>query len=338
MADLDPQAKSIQSLYGWYSQNKLWVNRRYQRKLVWTLEEKQKLIESVLKDYPIPAILLAEQETGDFEVIDGLQRIHTIVSFVENSFPTLDDRYFDVAQFVTANNRAMQGAFEIAAGDKLSPNEVGAFLDYSIAVSVMRGATDAEVDDVFARINTYGHRLSDQERRQSGVRGDFSALVRKLSCEIRGDASSDVLSLEKMPSISIDLPMTKHGYEVVAEEVFWVEQGILRSTDLRDSMDEQCIADIAASIISGDLIERSKDILDRIYEPSTNESKKIVDALDAYGGDRFSAEFKFCIDEIARVCEASGQKKLRSIFFSKETLIRFRLLLRYYSLPFMNSS
>lgn len=120
-----------------------------------------------------------------------------------------------------------------------------------------------------------------------------------------------------MPSISIDLPMTKHGYEVVAEEVFWVEQGILRSTDLRDSMDEQCIADIAASIISGDLIERSKDILDRIYEPSTNESKKIVDALDAYGGDRFSAEFKFCIDEIARVCEASGQKKLRSIFFSK---------------------
>ena len=98
----------------------------------------------------------------------------------------------------------------------------------------MRGATDAEVDDVFARINTYGHRLSDQERRQSGVQDKFSTLVREVSCDVRGDASSDVLSLEKMPSISIDLPMTKHGYEVAADGVFWVQQGILRAPDLRD--------------------------------------------------------------------------------------------------------
>ncbi|MFJ4874042.1 DUF262 domain-containing protein [Streptomyces sp. NPDC088745] len=64
MAELSPQQRSIQSIYAWYSENKLWVNRRYQRKLVWTLTEKQKLIESVLKEYPIPAILLAERDGG----------------------------------------------------------------------------------------------------------------------------------------------------------------------------------------------------------------------------------------------------------------------------------
>jgi uncharacterized protein with ParB-like and HNH nuclease domain len=64
MAELDSSPRSIQSLYSWYADKKLWVNRRYQRKLVWTLEEKQKLVASVLSGYPIPAILLAERETA----------------------------------------------------------------------------------------------------------------------------------------------------------------------------------------------------------------------------------------------------------------------------------
>ncbi len=78
----------------------------------------------------------------------------------------------------------------------------------------MRNATDDEVNDVFGRINTYGHRLSDQERRQAGVENEFSQMVRLIACGVRGDASADILPLKSMPSISIDLPMVKHGYEV----------------------------------------------------------------------------------------------------------------------------
>jgi len=82
MADLASQPTSVQTVYTWYREGKLLVNRRYQRKLVWTLEEKQKLIESALKKYPIPAILLAERDgnRGTYEIIDGLQRLHSIVS------------------------------------------------------------------------------------------------------------------------------------------------------------------------------------------------------------------------------------------------------------------
>ncbi|GAA1397121.1 DUF262 domain-containing protein [Kitasatospora putterlickiae] len=324
MAELDSQPKSIQSLYAWYSENKLWVNRRYQRKLVWTLEEKQKLIESVLKRYPIPAILLAEREEGGYEVIDGLQRLHTIMSFIETAFKTLDDRYFDVSRFVTANTRSEEErAFSVNSGEVISARDVGTFLDYSIAVSVMRGATDEEIDDVFSRINTYGHRLSDQERRQAGVRDGFSTLVRELSCEVRGDSSDDTIRLDKMPSISVDLPMTKHGYDVQAEAVFWVEQGILRSTDLRDSMDEQCIADIAACIVGGSLVERSKTALDGVYEKGSSENSRVLDALSSYGADKFSAEFKYCLDEIQKVCASGTAKKLRSIIFSKTTTNAF---------------
>lgn len=317
MAELDSQSRSLQSLYSWFADGKLSVNRRYQRKLVWTLTEKQKLIESVLNQYPVPAILLAEREDDGYEIIDGLQRLHALMSFIETEFATAAGQRFDVSRFATAQTRAEEGIFAIESGDLLSPREVGTFLDYNMPVSVMRGASESEIDDVFARINTYGHRLSDQERRQAGVQDKFAAMVRELACDVRGDVSSETLDLADMPSISVDLPMTRHGYDVVASEVFWVQQGILRSTDLRDSMDEQCIADVAASVIGGAILDRSKEALDAVYEAGSHENLRISAALDTHGIDRFKSEFAYCIDEIRKVCADGGDRKLRSIIFSK---------------------
>jgi hypothetical protein len=328
MAELDSSPRSIQSLYALFAEGKLWVNRRYQRKLVWTLEEKQKLVESVLRKYPIPAILLAERDTGDYEVIDGLQRLHSLMSFIETAFPTERGRAFDVAQFPTANTRAAAEVFTISEDhpDKLTALEVGTYLDYSMAITVMRGATDDEIDEVFSRINTYGHQLSDQERRQAGVQNGFSTLVRELASDIRGDVSGDVVELTDMPTISIDLPMAQHGYEVAASDVFWVHQGVLRSTDLRDSMDEQCIADIAASIVGGTLIPRSKEALDAVYNDGSQESDRIEVALAAYGPDKFAAEFKYVIEQIGLICEADAPAKLRNLLFSSPTTNPFAAL------------
>ena len=325
MADLASQPTSIQSVYNWFIENKLFVNRRYQRKLVWTLEEKQKLIESILKKYPIPAILIAERDVaGTYEIIDGLQRLHAIVSFVETAYPTLDGAYFNLEYFPTAKAGADSGKFNPTyENNHLVQKDVSTILDYTLAMSVMRNASTEEINDVFDRINTYGHRLSDQERRQAGVQDDFSEVVRKIACDIRGDVSSDVLNLSLMPSISIDLPMTKHGYEVRADEVFWVQQGILRSTDLRDSMDEQCIADIVSSIVGGELIGRSKDALDKVYQEESAENRRILDSLDIYGSEKISEEFKFCVDEVRKICAANEAKKLRDIVFEKNTTNAF---------------
>ena len=318
----------MQSLYSWYGEDKLHVNRRYQRKLVWTLEEKQRLIESILRKYPVPAILIAERESepGSYEIIDGLQRLHAIVSFVETAFPTLDGKLFNLDFFPTARNRAAEGGFSPNTADQsLSQKEVGTLLDYVLAVSVMRNATETEINDVFGRINTYGHRLSDQERRQAGVQDEFSEMVRNIACTLRGDVSTEMLPLQLMPSISIDLPMMKHGYLVKAEEVFWVSQGILRSTDLRDSMDEQCIADIGVCIVGGQIIERSKDELDEVYKPGSESSDRVLNALRVYGADRFSEEFKFCVDEVLKVCQAGsgGGGHLRNLLFKKQTTNAF---------------
>ena len=52
-------------MYGDYRDGKLIVNRGYQRKLVWTLDEKRKLIDSILHAYPVPLVLLAELANDD---------------------------------------------------------------------------------------------------------------------------------------------------------------------------------------------------------------------------------------------------------------------------------
>jgi uncharacterized protein with ParB-like and HNH nuclease domain len=180
MADLASQPTSIQSVYTWHRDNKIYVNRRYQRKLVWTLVEKQKLIESILNKYPIPAILIAEREgvSGTYEIIDGLQRLHAIISFIETCFATHDNKLFDLKHFPTAKSEADEGAFVPSTGDAyLSQREVSTILDYTFQFSIMRNATEVEINDVFDRINTYGHRLSDQERRQAGVQNLTNPLI-----------------------------------------------------------------------------------------------------------------------------------------------------------------
>src|ERR1700729_3163464 len=143
MAELDSNTRSIQSLYGTlYSAGKLVVNRRYQRKLVWTLEEKQKLGESVLNRFPIPAILLAERDSGEYEVIDGLQRLHALISYIEGAFSSPSGSYFDVSKFATAQARADEGLFDARKDDLLSVRDVSVFLDYSLSVSIMRDASE----------------------------------------------------------------------------------------------------------------------------------------------------------------------------------------------------
>src|SRR3981081_4431123 len=98
MTELSVQGESIQQLSSQYTAKQFLVNRRYQRKLVWAVEEKSKLVDSVLKRLPIPLILLAEaayKGVSRLEVIDGLQRLNALFSFIENEFP-VDGKYFDL--------------------------------------------------------------------------------------------------------------------------------------------------------------------------------------------------------------------------------------------------
>lgn len=83
-------AISVQMAYQYYIENKFIVNRKYQRKLVWTMEEKAAFIDSLQKFYSVPLFLFANKNiegVTSFEIIDGMQRLNAIMAFIENEYP-----------------------------------------------------------------------------------------------------------------------------------------------------------------------------------------------------------------------------------------------------------
>lgn len=291
---ITPQGRSVQAMYRDYRDGKLLVNRRYQRKLVWTLDEKRKLIDSILHDYPVPLVLLAELRTGEhqgkLEIIDGMQRLNAIFSFIEHGFD-FGGRRFDLSQFSRARQSAADGAFNPVPGaELLSPEQCSNVLDYQLAITIYPAESELQITDVFGRINAQGRQLSPQEQRQAGVSNSVSTLVRQLASEIRGDVSTEILDLADMPEISVEHEQSPHGYGIRADETIWCKQGILNRKELRDSLDEQVILDFVASIALNGPIAASREKFDRLYERSSPDSMELESALVAYGIDRIRTE------------------------------------------------
>lgn len=156
-------------------------------------------------------------------------------------------------------------------------------MDYTLAISEFPSTDRNAVNDVFGRINAYGKRLSNQEQRQAGVVSEFSKLVRTLSAEMRGDVSRDTLDLSEMPTISIDPDETYETYGIRADDTFWCEQGVLRRGQLRESEDEQVVADLVISILRDEPFAFSGSNLDEYYDPSSDQSNEIERLINRIG-------------------------------------------------------
>jgi hypothetical protein len=309
---VSPQGISIQSLYRSYRDGSLIVNRQYQRKLVWTIAEKQKLIDSILKDYPLPLFLLAEKSPSEpgkpsrLEVIDGMQRLNAIFIYIEHGF-LVDEKCFDVDEFARARQAADRGDFKTYPKDdveRLSAQKCADLLDYQLPVTSFPGEQDTRITDVFGRINSGGKQLSDQERRQAGVLSPFAEMVRTLAAEVRGDVSRETLLLSEMPEISIETSRNTHGYALKAEDIFWCYQGILRTGDLRESDDEQAIADICASILWGSPVEASGDFLNHLYSKECAEYGEVNKLLGSYGRAKLEYEVKTVFSTVRSIIES----------------------------------
>lgn len=129
---LSPRGMSIQEAYRLYADNKLTVNRRYQRKLVWSESEKRHLIDSIEKELPIPLFMLAKNKGGTsetFEIIDGMQRLNAIFSFIEHQFVDERDKCFDIEQFARAKLVRDAGVFSEYPENvsRLTPEECAKF-------------------------------------------------------------------------------------------------------------------------------------------------------------------------------------------------------------------
>lgn len=281
--ELTVRGEQVERVFINYKDNKYVVNRQYQRKLIWTIEEKQSFIDSIIQGFPIPIILLAEplgRQDGTLEIIDGMQRMNAITSFIGNDFP-VDGCYFDLNTFATTKDLLDRKVIEQKM-PVLDRDRCLAIASYPVPLSIYEAARRESVEEVFRRINSGGRQLSRQELRAAGATGAFAECVRKISARVRGDSSnSDLLLLSEMRKISITNRELDYG--ISADSVFWVANGILTKDQLRQSRDEEMVADIIAYMISDEPVASRSEFLDDYYGatfPVTLNSKARFDGID----------------------------------------------------------
>ena len=152
--------KSILDLQNLFQNKHLNLEPGFQRQSVWTLRDREKLIDSILRNYPLPAIFLYKRQIEGhlvFDVIDGKQRLEFIFMF----------------------SGAMRGRFETRS--QLPGSEISEWIDwtllkrkrlqhsitgYELPVIEVDGEL-GEIIEVFVRINSTGKALTQQEKRHA---------------------------------------------------------------------------------------------------------------------------------------------------------------------------
>lgn len=146
----------------------------YQRRLVWDVKKRSRLIESFLVNVPVPPVFLYETEFARFEVMDGQQRLSTIREFFSNEFAL---EGLDILQELIGK-RYHQLPSVVKAG--LERRSLG-------AIVLLRESSQSDEtalwlrQRVFERLNTGGVRLNAQEVRNCLQAGSFNDLLRELA-------------------------------------------------------------------------------------------------------------------------------------------------------------
>ena len=141
----------------------------YQRQYVWELKPElpSRLVESLLLEIPVPPIYFGKMPGGRLEVIDGQQRLTTLIKFVRNEFPlqrlqrmgSLNGKYFR----------------------DLSDEQQAKVLDAPIRSIVIDAGNNQNLRyEVFERLNRGSMGLNEQELRNCVYRGPF--------CDLLGEA------------------------------------------------------------------------------------------------------------------------------------------------------
>lgn len=261
---------------------------------------------------------ISEKNGKKFEIIDGMQRMNAIMSFIEQEFD-INGKFFDLDTM--ADTKFLKDSkVLLQKGEPLDRQICAEFVRYPLPLSIFQESNGDHVDEVFRRLNSGGRHLSKQELRQAGALSKFANIVRKLSSNIRGDSSArDVLDLKSMKSISVTNKNLDYGIPV--ENIFWVANNIITKEKLRESQDEEVIADIVAWVATDDGLRSSSDILDQLYGFNINDLEEATLAnhielqIQKINEEILISNIQFVFDTLIDLINKTEAKNLNSLLF-----------------------
>jgi len=159
----EPTGYTVQDFDEWRESGTLELTPKFQRREIWKTPARSYFIDSVLKGIPIPPIFirLGQSPTNHKvvrEIVDGQQRLRAVLDFI-------DDKY--------ALSRAVGGPNAGKRFSQLSEDDRNSIRRFGFRCDLFKSLSDAEVLEVFARVNTNSIGLNNQELRNGRWFGQF---------------------------------------------------------------------------------------------------------------------------------------------------------------------
>lgn len=174
------ELRSCADLFRMHEGGTLEIKPDFQRDFVWKAADQTRFIDSLIKQLPIPSMCFAlDHKSQRWIVIDGLQRISTIVRFLQGGawkLSALKDVDPELAGKQVSEIKTSKGPLH-----KLYTRVE----NLSIPVTVLRCDLDKKTHmeylfTIFHRLNTAGMKLNNQEIRNCIYGGAFNGLLREL--------------------------------------------------------------------------------------------------------------------------------------------------------------
>lgn len=163
--------QTISWFYDLYTRNLLNLNPPYQRRSVWNQAYKDYFIDTILLNYPAPAIFVYEDidRTGipKYSIVDGKQRLMTIFEFIKGSYPVYD--------------KAIKSELRGRYFDDLSSDVVNNIWTYTFTVEYVPTDDESIINNIFDRINRNVVQLTYQELRHAKFSGIFITMAEELT-------------------------------------------------------------------------------------------------------------------------------------------------------------
>jgi len=183
---------TVQQLVDMVSTNVINIAPDYQRHFVWDLDRESELVESIYLGIPVPSLYMAANRDGTWEVVDGVQRLSTLIHFCGDAAA--------VTQVGKDSSLKLKDLEKLTSfnGKRFADLPRSAQLNFSlrpVRVTTLNDKSDFSVRyDLFERLNTGGVKLHPQEIRNCVFRGKLQEQIKSLA------ASADFVSALKLPS------------------------------------------------------------------------------------------------------------------------------------------
>ena len=169
-----PTTKDVALLHQLQENGQLQLQPEFQRNSVWPRPAKAYLIDTILNGRPIPLFFFQRStspQSGrpEYAVIDGQQRLRAIFEFLDDKFGLSESKDDSTAK-----------GYQNKKYSELPLDLRQSILNYDVVVQELSGFSDADIQDMFARMNRYVVPLSKQELRHAKQRGKFKDFVERL--------------------------------------------------------------------------------------------------------------------------------------------------------------